>query len=57
MGVMVMVALGVCMCVCVCVLHSIMEEEQPVDGQVTHGHMLLGTLELINLLVSEICWA
>ena len=54
---MVMVALGVCVCVCVCVLHSIMEEEQPVDGQVTHGHMLLGTLELINLLVSEICWA
>ena len=47
----------VCVCVCVCVLHSIVEEEQPVDGQVTHGHMLLGTLELINLLVSEICWA
>ena len=56
---MVMVALGVCVCMCVrvCVLHSIMEEEQPVNGQVTHSHMLLGTLELINLLVSEICRA
>ena len=37
------------------VLHSIIEEEQPVNRQVTHSHMLLGTLELINLLVSEIC--
>ena len=46
-----------CVCVCMCVLHSIMEEEQPVNGQVTHSHMLLGTLELINLLVSEICRA
>ena len=37
------------------VLHSIIEEEQPMNRQVTHSHMLLGILELINLLVSEIC--
>lgn len=38
------------------VLHSIIEKEQPKNGQVTHSHLLPASLELINLLVSEICW-
>lgn len=37
-------------------LHSIIEKEQPKNGQVAHSHLLPASLDLISLLVSEICW-
>lgn len=50
---MVMLA-RVCACarMCVCVF-SIIEKEQPINGQVYHSHLLSSSLDLINLPVHK----